>query len=134
MTEPGHGASRLKPERSARSNSTAKGSGAQRKKVINGIMRIQVPKKDMDAIDFEMLKQEHRILDVTDSGIKNRRCGTEIAPAIIQATFIIVAVIGIASNYDVVNRVMPSTSQAFLSLSVSRSSSALGRVFPDGWL
>ena len=68
--EPGHGASRLRPERSARSNSTAKGSGVKRKKVTNGIMRIQVPKKKMDAIAFEQLKQEHRILAVTGSEYK----------------------------------------------------------------
>ena len=69
MTEPGHGASRLKPERSERSNSTNNGRGVQLKKVINGIMRIQVPKKEMDARESEQLKQEYRILAVADSGI-----------------------------------------------------------------
>lgn len=120
MRKHGHGASRLKPERSARSDSAVKGSGVQRKKVINGIARGQVPKNEtdemdeVDAIAPEQLKQGHRILDITDSGIKKGRCGYQTAPAALQSTFVIVAVVGISSNNDVVNQCYAEDITGFL--------------------
>ena len=55
-------------------------------------MQIQVPKKEMDAMESELLKQEHRNQAVPVLN-KKGRCGSETAPAELQTTFIIVAVI-----------------------------------------